>query len=473
MVQSTCPPSDSEENNSETKIERNNVETTEEAIVVSQEDVQDSKIATNTSDSPVLVEAEPPQEKDTSLELKLEDLEAEDEEVVYEMEPANVSMANISMEPIDVTEESFEQPSDLVVLTPTKHENQENITVDDEKVSAEIQTAANQVIADSIEGAITEVTSSNETTDINEIADGIQIENIELEEQSAPNKCDDAGPDVIACQSPPADFVISDADTKPEELVVPVIEAPTVLVQSSLQPSDSEESDVEQSAEVTAPTKCEDAGPDVIACQSPPADFIISDDDTKPKELDIPVITAPTVLVQSALQPNDSEESDSDQSEEVTAPNKCDNAGPDVIACQSPPADFVIEDTKDPNESKDVEESKVDEESLKAEEMASEATEDERSTLVIENASDGPAAVDNKSEGQAEEIPNKSTVQPKDSPKPKSTPQKIVSQDQSNLKLLTGQAMNLALSYATFIIKDSSLEHSLENYRFGWSCDIN
>ena len=446
MVQSTCLPSDSEEDVSETKNEKDKVETTEEAIVVTQEDVQNSKIATNTSNSPVLIETEPPQEKDTSLELKLEDLEAEDEEVVYEIEPANVSMANVSMEQIDVTEESFEQASDLVVLTPTKDESQENIPGNNEESSAEIEAAASQVIAESIEGALTEVTNSNEHMDE------------ELEEQSAPNKCDDAGPDVIACQSPPADFVISDVDTKPKELVIPDIEAPTVLVQSSLKPSDSEESAVEQSEEVTPPTKCEDAGPDVIACQSPPADFIISDVDTKPDELDIPVITAPTVLVQSALQPSDSEESDSDQAEQVPAPKKCDNAGPDVIACQSPPADFVITDSKDQNE-----ESKEEEESLKAEseEMPSEATGDERSTLVIENASDGPAVVENKSEGQTEEISNKSTVEPK------STPQKIVSQDQSNLKLLTGQAMNLALSYATFIIKDSNLEHNIENYRLG------
>ena len=511
MVQSAVP-SGSEDEVSEKEVEEVNEETTEEVVVVTKEEVQESKLTT--SESPVMVETEEPSDteaKDTSM--KLEDLQGEDEAVIFEMEPVNVSMGNVSMEQIDVTEESFEQASDLVVLTPMKEaENevgseeigddvQEETTEDNNE---EIQTVANQVIADSIEGAITEVTKSDEIESVEESEDG--------DVKNGARKCEDAAPDVIACQSPPPDFVIPDKEEKSEET-------------EADQNEDIEEATIKE--EVSAPNKCDDAGPDVIACQSPPADFVTPDDEI---ESDIPVIEAPPVMVCSSYQHSNSEESEDDQTEElteeptkesteeqteevnataeditvdvdvgeeVTAANKCDNAGPEVIACQSPPVDFVIPESKNQNnETKidesenieteeveptdeaenevgseeigdDVQEEKADEESAKIdnEEVAPEENNEERSTLVIVKDTDSPAAEDTKSEGQTDEKTDDSNTSTKDCPKP--TPQKSVAHDETKLKLLTGQAMNLALSYATFIIKDTNLQHNLENYRVG------
>ena len=172
MVQSSCKP--------EEETEEVNEETQEEVVVITREEVpedtEESKLAT--SESPVMVETEEPTEteaKDTSM--KMEDLQGEDEAVVFEMEPANVSMGNISMEQIDVTEESFEQASDLVVLTPMEEAQNEVGTEAETEETAEdfnekIETAANQVTVDSIEGAISEVTNSNEIESVEEPKDG-------------------------------------------------------------------------------------------------------------------------------------------------------------------------------------------------------------------------------------------------------------------------------------------------------------
>ena len=453
MVQSACKPNDSEGEVLEEEVEEVNEETTEEVVVVTKEEIQDSKLSN--SESPVMVENEEPteiEEKDTSM--KLEDLQGEDEAVVFEMEPANVSMGNVSMEQIDVTEESFEQASDLVVLTPTeKAENEveteekgEEITED---LNEEIETAANQVIADSIEGAISEVTNLNvlnESAFVEETEDGAA--------EDGARKCEDAAPEVVACQSPPPDFVIPDNEG-----------------------TEGDQNDVIEEAtankEVSAPNKCDDAGPDVIACQSPPADFVTPDDEIK---LDIPIIEAPAIMVCSSYQQSDSEESEDEQTEEVkaiaenitvddgeevTSAKKCENAAPEVIACQSPPADFIIPVAKDQNNETKNEES----EKIEAEEVAPIENNEEMSTSVIENATDSPATEDTKTEGQTEIKTDESNVVTKDCPKP--TPQKYVSRDETSLKLLTGQAMNLALSYATFIIKDTNLQHNLENYRVG------
>ena len=467
MVQSAVP-SGSENKISEKEVEEVNEETTEEVVVVTKEEVQDLKLST--SESPIMVETEA---QDTSM--KLEDLQGEDEAVIFEMEPVNVSMGNVSMEQIDVTEESFDQASDLVVLTPTEQgENEvgsEGIGDDvkeetTEDNSEEIQSAANQVIADSIEGAINEVTKSDEIESVEESED--------RDVKDGARKCEDAAPEVIACQSPPPDFVIPDNEEKSEET-------------EADQNDDIEEEKTNE--EVSAPNKCDDAGPHEIACQSPPADFV-----TPEIESDIPVMEAPPVMVCSSYQQSDSEESEDEQTkepteepteepnkesteevnstadditvdvdvgEEVTAANKCDNAGPEVIACQSPPLDFVVPESDDQNNETKINES----EKLETEEVAPEENNEERSTLVIEKATDSPAAEDTKSEGQTDEKADDSNTSIKDCSKP--TPQKYVAQDDTKLKLLTGQAMNLALSYATFIIKDTNLQHNLENYRVG------
>ena len=453
MVQSACKPSDSEDEVEEEEVEEVNEETTEEVVVVTKEEIQDSKLSN--SESPVMVENEEPTEieaKDTSM--KLEDLQGEDEAVVFEMEPANVSMGNVSMEQIDVTEESFEQASDLVVLTPTeKNENEveteeksEEITED---LNEEIETAANQVIADSIEGAISEVTNLNEIVEdkfVEETEDGAA--------EDGARKCEDSAPEVVACQSPPPDFVIQDNEgTEGDQN--DVIEEATI------------------NEEVSAPNKCDDAGPDVIACQSPPADFVTPDDEIK---LDNPIIEAPAIMVCSSYQQSDSEESADEQTEEVkdiveditvddgaevTSAKKCENAAPEVIACQSPPADFIIPAAEDQNnETKDEKSKKIE-----AEDVAPNDNNEERSASVIENAIDSPATEDTKPEGQTEIKTDESNVVTKDCPKP--TQQKYIARDDTSLKLLTGQAMNLALSYATFIIKDTNLQHNLENYRVG------
>ena len=399
MVQSANQASDSEDV-SQKKVEAKIEATTEEVVVVTKEDVQDIK--PTTSDSPVIVETDELAEteaKDTSMKLE-EILQGEDEPVVFETEPANVSMGNISMEQIDVTEESFEQPSDLVVLTPTKEVSEPNTkpeaepeaepdaepdaepeaksealpeaidsrpealpdAVDDSiergiSDSNDIETATNCITADSIEGAISEINSEA----INEEAE-VPLRLIEVKVEAS-------------------DESIEEEMGQLNE--VPVIETPTVLVQSSLQPSDSEESEGDQTDDITI--------------------------------------------------------NNESVNEDVTAPNKCDNAGPDVTVCQSPPADFSIPDTEGQSEKL-----KEDDEPTKenSEDIASEENNDERSALLIAKASDSPPAMDKESEGQAEELSD-------------------------NLKLLTGQAMNLALSYATFIIKDSNLSHDLENYRFG------
>ena len=420
MVQSANQASDSEDV-SQKKVEAKIEATTEEVVVVTKEDVQDIK--PTTSDSPVIIETDELAEteaKDTSMKLE-EILQGEDEPVVFETEPANVSMGNISMEQIDVTEESFEQPSDLVVLTPTKEvsEAEPNTkpeaepeaepdaepeaksealpeaidsrpealpdAVDDSiergiSDSNDIETAANCITADSIEGAISEINSEA----INEEAE-VPLRLIEVKVEAS-------------------DESIEEEMGQLNE--VPVIETPTVLVQSSLQPSDSEESEGDQTDDITI--------------------------------------------------------NNESVNEDVTAPNKCDNAGPDVTVCQSPSADFSIPDTEGQSEKL-----KEDDEPTKenSEDIASEENNDERSTLLIAKASDSPPAMDKESEGQAEEPSDKSIVELKDSAAP--TPKKIISKDPSNLKLLTGQAMNLALSYATFIIKDSNLSHDLENYRSG------
>ena len=505
MVQSAVP-SGSENKISEKEVEEVNEETTEEVVVVTKEEVQDLKLST--SESPIMVETEA---QDTSM--KLEDLQGEDEAVIFEMEPVNVSMGNVSMEQIDVTEESFDQASDLVVLTPTEQgENEvgsEGIGDDvkeetTEDNSEEIQSAANQVIADSIEGAINEVTKSDEIESVEESED--------RDVKDGARKCEDAAPEVIACQSPPPDFVIPDNEEKSEE------------TEADQNDDIAGEKIIK---EVSAPNKCDDAGPNEIACQSPPADFVTPDDEI---ESDIPVMEAPPVMVCSSYQQSDSEESEDEQTkepteepteepnkesteevnstadditvdvdvgEEVTAANKCDNAGPEVIACQSPPLDFVVPESDDQNnETKinesekleteevepmeeaetevgsegigdDVQKEKTDAESAKIEtkEVAPEENNEERSTLVIEKATDSPAAEDTKSEGQTDEKADDSNTSIKDCSKP--TPQKYVAHDDTKLKLLTGQAMNLALSYATFIIKDTNLQHNLENYRVG------
>ena len=104
------------------------------------------------------------------------------------------------------------------------------------------------VEVDTVEVAAVEVDTPAEEKKEEVTEDIVQDASPSVEEVTPAVKCEDAGPEVIACQSPPEDFVIPDAEVKAEveEPVTeePVTEEPVTEEPVTEEPSNEPSTDV-------------------------------------------------------------------------------------------------------------------------------------------------------------------------------------------------------------------------------------